>query len=1249
MCSLAGGAVSASLEFCSIPTFGGFTSFLFGIRFMAVRTGTPLLKESPCGGVQPEVSEPRGNANGERNMKSTTSVIFRQSLVAVLLAFVACFTVPARAQVGQATVAGTVEDASGAVVSGTAITLTDTTNQTQRKTTSDSRGFFTFTALAAGTYEVKFEKAGFTDLRRTVVVHIADHLEVPDIQLAVKAESQSVTVSAEAASITPESTGELSYTLTAKQLDTLNIMGRSATELLGLVPGAADSGNFNTDTYSGQVAGFTPNASAYSVNGNRFDLTQIVSDGTTVTDVNTAGAAAVTPNVEMIQEVKVETAAFGSDQPSGPIVMQTQTKSGGKAYHGEIYGTVRNHVLDATDWRVKHLGLPKPDDRFYYPGVNIGGPVIIPGTNFNKDRDKVFFFAAFEKDLQYVQDPVLDIRETVTPSAGAVVAGSPTPNMRGGDFTDTSYMSSLNGSAYYATTIPCVTVSGTNPNLCVPNSNGMINPAAIDPNGQVLINTLPLPNANPAVTNGFNLVTAVTPFQPRDQENIKIDFVISNSNRASVRYNHESETVPFPFGYFNNFTPNAYPTPQIDHDASHSIVGNLATSFSPTLVNQFTFAYTRLNFLTFLDNQALVDRSSLGYTAADLYPDNSPIIPNVQPGYGGAGYASIYLRGGSYPTTNAPQQIYVINESVTKIFGTHVFKAGVYFAHQQFGQLTQGSDNSTIITGDYNGAYNTGNTFADLLTGQIAGYQQSSSNFVAHLAEKRTDFFVQDQWKVVPRFTFNYGVRVDHIGAWFETGGRSVVFDPTLYSSSGTYADAPGLVTHKTTPSIPISGSKPLGFQIAPSAGFAWDFLGKGNTVLRGGFGTTYYADPGVNAFSTVQAPPNETFTTFYGLTTISAIPGINTFLPLGAYGIADINDHHLPMTYSYTLAMSQALGRSVRLEAAYVGNTSHNLTGYTSTNVVPEGCAQELDTIEGYGTGSYNDTLCRPYPLDGDLSTMTHNLTSRYNAFQFSASKQTGIFNFWATYTFGKGLADNCEDPFDEHRCYGPAPFDRSQNLNVSYLINLPNVSAKYLGNHKVLNGVLDGWQFTGIEQFASGNPMAFTAGANANGGGGNEYDGFHNRTISFYSNGPDMSNRNLLGTPNEQAVPTLVCNPTAGLKTGQYFNANCFQAPLEETVANNPSIGTYNLPYIHGPRYENDSIGLYKAFKIGESKSLQFRAQSFNFTNHPLYSFVNYDPNLYLGFPSYGSLPANAGTAGFAENKLGHRTIQLAAKFVF
>ena len=1194
-------------------------------------------------------------------MKSTKFAIFRLSVAALLMGLLCSVSPPAIAQVGQATLSGTVQDSSGATIAGAAITLTDTASQTQREATSDSHGFFSFTALPAATYEVKFNKKDFAELRRTIVVHIADHLEIPDIKLAVSAASQLMTVTGEAVNATPDDTGELSYTLTSKQVQNLDIMGRSATELLGLVPGAADSGNFNTDSYSGQVAGFTPNASAYSVNGNRFDLTQIVSDGVPVTDVNTAGAAAVTPNIEMIQEVKVETAAFSSEQPNGPIVLQTETKSGGKDFHGELYATVRNHVLDDTDWRVKNLGLPSPDDSYYYLGANIGGPVIIPGTSFNEKRDKLFFFAAFEKNLQHVQDPVNDIREAVTPSDGSVVDGSPTPNMRGGDFSDTAYMSNFNNTAYYASVTPC-TQPGSNTGLC--SGPGII--TTFDPNGQVLINALPLPNADPTKTGGYNLITSVVNFQPRDQENLKLDYNINRKNQFSTRYNHESETVPFPYGYFNNFTPNAYPSEQVDHDHSHSIVANLATSFSPTLINQITFAYTRLNFLTDLENEAAVSRQVLGYDAQDLYPDNSDIIPNVQPGYGGAHYASLYLRGGSFPTTNAPQQIYVINENITKIFGTHQIKAGIYFAHQQFGQLTQGNENSTIITGEYGYSYNTGNAFADLLTGQIAGYQQSTNNFVANLREKRTDFFVQDQWKVVPRLSINFGVRVNHIGAWYETAGRMVVFDPSQYNPNGNYADATGLVSHATDPSIPISGGRPLGFQVAPSGGFAWDLRGTGNTVLRGGFGTSYYADPGANAFSTVQAPPNETFTSVYELNTISAnspgaqngygIPYIQTYLPLGAYGIADINDHHLPVTYSYSLAVAQAFNHSIRVEMAYAGNTSRYLTGYTGTNAVPEGCLYELYAYNGYVANSFNDVKCRPYPLEAGLSTMTHNLSSRYNAAQVTASKQTGIFNFWATYTWGKTLADNCEDPFDERRCYNPAPFDRSQNLNISYLINLPNLSAKYLGNNKVLDGILDGWQFTGIEQFASGNPINITAAASANGGTGNEYDGYHNRTIGFYSvynsatnSTPDLSNRNIVGTPDEAWAPVVVCDPTAGLQAHQYFNANCFQSPQAEVVANSPTIGNYHLPYLHGPRYERDDIGLYKAFKLRETKSIQFRVQAFNIANHASDAFIPYDSNLYIGYNSYGGLPTNPSTAGFTENKLGHRTIQLAAKFIF
>ena len=1178
---------------------------------------------------------------------------------------------PLHGQVGQSTLTGTVEDASQAIVPGATVTLIDTTNQTHRQARSDGRGFFSFPNLPAATYEVHIDAPGFNPfIRRNVVVHIADNLEVPQIRLALKTQTQSVTVTAEDTSIVPTTSGEASYTISANQLQNLNIEGRSAIELLELVPGAADSGNFNSDSYSGQVAGFTQNASAFSVNGNRFDQTQIVSDGAAVTDINTAGSAAVTPNVEMVQEAKITTAAYSSEEPNGPIVVQTETKSGGKTVHGEVYGTVRNHVLDDTDWRVKNLSLPKPDDGYYYPGINLGGPVIVPGTSFNHNRDKLFFFAAFEKDLQYVQDPLLDIRRAVTPDAC----------MRAGNFTGSGGNPgspatacypladySGGGTTYYATVTPC-TSNGNNDSLC--DGPGVINPAQIDPGGQVLLNALPLPNASPLASNGYNLITAVTPFQPRDQESLKLDYVLNDANHLSARYNRESESVPFPFGYYDNFTPNAYPGAQIGHNSSDSIVANLATTFNSTTTNQLNLSYTRLAFLTDLNNEKAVSRAAQGYTAPDLYNDGSDILPNVQPGYGNGAYASLYLPGGSYPTTNAPQQSYIAQDSVSKLYRTHLFKAGAYFVHQKYGQLTAGNENSTIITGDYNYSFNTGNPFADLLTGQIAGYSQSTANFVAYIQENRFDFFVQDSWKIKPNFNFNYGVRVDHIDPWSEAHGRIVVFDPALYNPDGTDAESPGLVNHATDSSIPKTGSEGRGFQVAPSGGFAWDFHGNGSTIFRGGAGTNYYLDPGNNAFSGVQAPPNETFTSTYGLTTIANIPNINTYLPLGAYGIADKNDHRTPVTYSWNLALSQAIPHGLRAELAYTGNEARNLSGYVTTNPVPEGCMGEYpgytvgQPYPHYAPGSFNDVACRPYSLLPGLSTITHNLSSYFNSMQATVSKPSGWVNFWGTYTYGKVLADNCENVFDEHRCYGPAPFDRSQSLNLSYFIHLPGVS-EHFNHNRIIGGFLDGWAISGIEQFSTGTPLEFTGAASANGNTGNEYDGLHNRTINFYSAGvsSNFDNRVLVGTPDEQAVPTLVCNPLENLHSHQYFNPACFQAPQLGSPGN-PSVGTYNLPYIHGPRFENDSLGLFKNFKIAETKNVEFRAQAFNVFNHPLDEFVQYDPGLYLVFgntnPIYGpaGVPNNYGTiasntgvgqGGYADSKIGHRTLQLAAKFFF
>ena len=120
---------------------------------------------------------------------------------------------------------------------------------------------------------------GFNSLlRKGVAVHINDQIELKGIVLPWRATSSSVVVTAKADEMTPTTSGEVSYTITDTQLHNMNIEGRSAIELLGLIPGSGNTGNFN-GTYNGASAGFTQNASAFTVNGNRFDQVSIVSDG----------------------------------------------------------------------------------------------------------------------------------------------------------------------------------------------------------------------------------------------------------------------------------------------------------------------------------------------------------------------------------------------------------------------------------------------------------------------------------------------------------------------------------------------------------------------------------------------------------------------------------------------------------------------------------------------------------------------------------------------------------------------------------------------------------------------------------------------------------------------------------------------------------------------------------------------------------------------------------------------------------
>ncbi len=1177
---------------------------------------------------------------------------------------------PARAQAGQATLSGTVTDATGAIIPGAKATLIDEATKTQRTAIASKSGVVSFVAVPPSTYDVLVSAPGFRPARENgIAVHINDQLDLRNIVMAIASNDVSVTVTSESGDITPTTSGEQSYTLTGSQIQDLNIESRSAIELLDLIPGAANTGNF-TSTYNRQQAGFGQNASTYTVNGTRFDQVQIVSDGAPVTDLNTAGSAAVTPNVDMISEAKVETSAFSSVQPNGPIVFNTQTKSGGDHYHGEAYLQARNHIFDATDAYTKELGLPKAQSSFYYAGFNIGGPVLFPHSSFNHNRDKLFFFAATEITQQHVD----------LGAQGGIV---PTAMMRQGIFT-AAELNALSGGVYrnyYVTNTPCSGYAYSNTPYCTGVTyangyNGMVNPAAIDKGGLALINALlPLPNTNPANNGeGYNLITDLVTSDPRNQENLKLDYNISERLHLSGRYNHENENVPAPYGPYNtiNYNTIPYPAGQEGRNASDSINTNLTATLTPSLTNELSVSYTRFALGISLNNLAAVSRSATGYPYPNVYP-GSNILPNISFSYNHAGQQ---IPGGEAPPFTGVQNTTTITDGLTKKLGAHLIQFGFYDVLASYNNLTTGNDNGSVTStaatyGTYGAAGNsaasnpssyayqavnnsTGNEFADLLVGNISGYTQSSQNVMAHMKNKRFDFYGEDTWKVSSRVTINYGARLDHIAWWYDTNGLISVFNPAAYNASAPITMYSGMQDHATNPAINISGRKPLGFQFAPSAGFAIDLDGKGNTILRGGGGTNYYADPGINAYSAVGAPPNlDVFSFYAGTGTPLTLAGVSSISPASnpgvVYGSADPNDHEAPVTYSWNLALSHAFRGGIHLETSYVGNTTRHLNGYYATNLVP--LHSETTGADGgpYFGGNYYQQLYRPYKSYGDIDYNTHNLSSNYNSLQVTASRTKGLLNAWLTYTYGKSLGDVCEDSFVHQNCYGVEPFDRSQAVNLSYYVNLPSVSAKYMGNHKVLNGALDGWKISGIEQYGSGTPFTDVPQGGAN---HNEYSG--NQVIGIYGTFPDqvapyvgtavaISNDSVNGTPDEAAVPFVSCDPRKGLHPHQYFNPSCLTAPYE---GHN---GTFRLPYIHGPAYFNDEIGIFKDFKIRESNKLELRFQGFDFLNRSFDTYQQYDSSLYLGYAAINAPPTNASTAGVTTVRTGHRTVQLEAKYYF
>src|ERR1022692_2428589 len=1133
-----------------------------------------------------------------------------------------------------ATLTGIVTDPSQAVIAKAKVTLNDAQSGSQRDTVSNNEGYFTVASVPVGTYELTIEAKGFNPTKLSGIALGGGEKRNVDLSLKVGTTSETVEIQGTVDQLAPVDSGEKSSTLTTKELQNFVQTGSNAAEYIKIMPGfCISNGTSNKANYSGETIGINGNGDAgsqsplngaYSYNGLPGNSLDITADGAHVSDPGCNCDTPVNPNSDMISEFQVKMSNFSAENQKGPAVITSVAKSGGKDFHGSAFMYARNYAMNANDALFNANGQPKPANKYYYPGGTVGGPVLLPG-GFNKKRDKLFFFTGFEYFYQVLDTGLL--RATV-PTAGQLT----------GNFSPAEVAKEGN-----------ITASGGTPGQVKGEEfpGGQIPSAMIDKNMQSLMKLYPQPNANPNATGGYNYVQAENFNQNNIQWMSRVDYSISDNTKLFVRYNLQRETQQFPVGLWWRQTDQVpYPTPVEGKNRSDSVTASLTHVFSPTMTNEFVFGYTFIGFPNVFQDPTKVDRAKVGYNYQGLFKNGVAQIPS----FGGNGWqsqeAALIFNPGGFEAGGATAGLYAnkympsFSDSVTKVWGTHTIKGGVFWERIRNAQPANNNTNGYLQVNVSN-PNTLGNEYADLVTGTLNSYGQSSFNRINDIAYHTYEAFCQDSWKVTRRLTLEFGLRATHFQPWSDQLGFGYsISDYSKYSSSCTPLQYCGFEWNKRSSNIPLGGFPTRALFWQPRFGVAFDLSGDAKTVLRGGWGRYYYHSGQFTNGLDVSAGviSRSLGANVNGVPVLARnLDTLNVADQASSPSAVDSKDDKQPYTDSYSFTISQRLPWSSQLEVAYVGNQSRDL-GLTAgagsnINLVPVG-SMLASRNGGVDPNSLTADTFRPLLGFSDLNLATNKGYANYNAAQVTWIRTKGRYTINMNYTYGKamGLLYNnggpTYDQFNLNNNYGVQSGNRTHIFNLAYSVELGNPV-----KDKIAGGLVNGWQLSGILQAQSG------ANLTANSGGGNF--SFNLNSAKIPGTAFNISNASLLGTTDIQLNPILTCNPTSGLGTNQYINPNCFSMPTA-LGQNGPTI----LPAIYGPAFFNWDMGLFKNFQIKESKKIQLRLNGYNFLNHPLWSFNG--SNLNLGFdPTSGKI--NTPLFGTVTQKQGHRVVQVAVKFYF
>lgn len=827
-------------------------------------------------------------------------------------------------------ISGTVMDKTGAAVVGAEITLTNTAGSLTRSTTSNNDGAYTIAGLPGDTYNLTVTAKGFQKyIAQRIKLNVGEKARV-DVPLTVGAMTEEITVTGEAAAQVETQSSDLTSTITGKQINNLELNGRNFTQLVTLAPGVVNQSGSD----EGKV-GVYGNV-AYSMNGGRTEYNNWELDGGDNMDNGSNSTLNVYPNLEAIAEFKVLTSNYGAQYGrNGSGTVEVETKSGTSAFHASAFEYLRNDFFNARPWESgNNPDHPNPPYKKHDFGYTIGGPVYIP-HHYNSDKKKTFFFWSQEW------------RREKTPSS--ILQNVPSDAERTGNFSDLCPGSDCphqaNGSPFPGNIVPIET-SGV---------------------ASALLQLIPSANTS---QGGFPAVSQIvsTPTTWRE-ELVRVDHNLTDNYRLTFRYIHDSWSTVVPNPLWGIGTSNFQDIQTNFVGPGTSFVARLTANITPTLVNEFVASYTADHiFLTALNNPPLPSGFAMGSIFQNGFGGKLPAIQlNGNTAYG----SSLGQDTGYFPWNNA-NPVYTYRDNLTKTVGTHTLIMGVYFAAAQKNEENTANAQG-LLTFDTSGSLSTGNSFADLLEGNIFQYQQWNLTAKYYNRYKIVEPYFQDDWRATKRLTLNLGLRLSLFGTYRERYQHAFNLEPTAFTSGSTPTiDVDGSQTGFAGAFVPGSGNPFNGilqcggkggtfpvpgfpnasvggssspgcmkghlFNPAPRIGFAFDPKGDGKMAIRGGYGIFFEHTNGneANTESLEGSAPfalNASQFEVPGYTNIGGGGGAIPFFPLGVNSIP--NKAIWPYVQQWHLDVQRELPGHVVLTTSYVGSKGTHLTLERNTNQI--------------------------------------------------------------------------------------------------------------------------------------------------------------------------------------------------------------------------------------------------------------------------------------------------------------------------